>query len=254
MIRKWLLAFAGSIVLVSCCAAQSASSCALPAGVYQQRKTLARSRDQRAEIDRKYVEFMRSGAQLYSGRDAASANACCDAAKKDPIAAPFCALLRYLLSDRKDVAAFVAAMPKADRQLEAFWLMDVVSGAGTMDFPAALAQLPAPYGLVEECIDELFALVEAGNAAAAERYLYIYDHSNGEYGEYIDDQLEKLFRDYPPRVVGLWPVFRTHLKGLETVPDDIPRDESERIAALYKDLCKSGDNRCAEIRRLFGSR
>ncbi len=254
MILRWLLVFAGSIVLASCCAAQSVDACALPGGIYQQRKAFERLGDRRAEIDRKYVEFMKSAAQFYADHEANSVNACCDAAKKDPIEVPFCALVRYLLSDRKDAAAFLAALPKTDRQLEALWLMDAVSGAGTMEFPALLAALPAPYGLVEECIDELFALVEAGNTAAAERYLYIYDRANGQYGEYIDDQLEKLFREYPQRVVELWPVFRTHLKGLETVPDDLPRDESVRIAALYKDLCKSGDSRCAEIRRLFGSR
>jgi hypothetical protein len=254
MILKWLLAVASSILLASCCAAQTANGCALPAGMYQQRKTFGRSDDRRGEIDRKYVEFMKAAVQFYADREAESVSACCDAAKKDPIGVQFCTLVRYLLSDRKDIAAFLAAMPKTDRQLEAFWLMDSISGSGTMEFPALLAGLPAPDGLADACIDELFALIKTGNAAAAERYLCIYDRANGEYGEYIDDQLEKLFREYPQRVVELWPVFRTHLKELEAVPDDIPRDASQRIAAKYENLCESGDNRCAEIRRLFRSR
>jgi hypothetical protein len=251
MILKWFTAFAGSVVLASCCAAQTMNPCALSAGIYQQRKAFGRLDDRRAEIDRKYVEFMKAAVQFYADRDASAANGCCDAAKKDPIGVQTCVLVHYLLSDRKEVAAFLAAMPKTDRQLETLWLMDSVSGAGTRDYPAVLAGLPAPDGLVEECIDELFVLVKAGNAVATERYLYIYDHANGQYGEYIDDQLEKLFREYPGRTMELWPVFRTHLKGLEALPDDIPADESKRIAAEYKDLCKTGDNRCAEIGRLF---
>jgi hypothetical protein len=206
------------------------------------------------DIDRKYVDFMKAAAHSYPAHDAGALTACCDSTRKDPIAVPFCALVHRLLSDHKDTAAFLQSMPKTDRQLEGFLLMDIVTTVDSMEAAAVLPELPVPDGLVEKCIDELFALIETGNQAATERYFYVFERAGGQYAEYMDDQLAGLFREHPERVLALWPVFKAHAKALQGVADDISPAESQRIATKYKDQCKAGDNRCAEIGRLFQPR
>jgi hypothetical protein len=205
-------------------------------------------------IDHKYVEFMKAVAQSYAQQDAAAVNTCCDAVKEDVIGFQFCALVRYLLSDRKESETFLAAMPGTEDKRKALWFMEQISAGGTLEKPTSLPGIRLPNGLLFKFVDEIFALMKKGKAAAAERYLFLYDDADGEFGEYMDDQLPKLFLGYPQEVLALWPIFQKHRKRLEMLQGFTTERERKRIVAKYEGLCKPGDYRCAEIRRVFEPR
>jgi hypothetical protein len=228
--------------------ARAANGCGLPARLYEQRKSVEMLSDAQREIDHTYVEFMKAVAQSYAKRDAEAVKACCDTVKEDPVGFQFCALIRYLLSDRKEPDSFLAAMPATKQQREALWLMEMISAGGTMETPTSLPGIRMPDGLLFKFVDEIFGLVKKGNETAAEKYLFLYDDADGEFGEYMDDQLPKLFLNYPQQVLALWPVFKKHHKRLEMMRGFTTE---RRIVAKYKGLCKTGDSRCAEIRDIF---
>jgi hypothetical protein len=247
-ILRTLLLLGCALLIPQCCLTRGVSACGLPAGLYEQRKTVQVLSDEQREIDHTYVEFMRAVAQSYSQADAASVKTCCDAVKEDLVGFQFCALVRYLLSGKKDPDSFLAAMPATKQQREALWLMEMISAGGTMETPTSLPGIRMPDGLLFKFVDEIFGLVKKGNETAAEKYLFLYDDADGEFGEYMDDQLPKLFLNYPQQVLALWPVFKKHHKRLEMMRGFTTE---RRIVAKYKGLCKTGDSRCAEIRDIF---
>ncbi len=108
-----------------------------------------------------------------------------------------------------------------------------------------------PDGLLFKFVDEIFDLIKKGKATAAEKYLFLYEDADGEFGEYMDDQLPKLFLGYPQEVLTLWPIFQKHRKRLAMLQGFTTERERKRIAAKYEGLCKPGDNRCAEVRKVF---
>jgi len=207
--------------------------------------------DAQRKIDHTYVEFMKAVAQSYAQRDAEAVKTCCDTVKEDLVGFQFCALVRYLLSDRKESGSFLAAMPGTDEERKALWLMEMISAGGTMETPTSLPGMRMPDGLLFKFVDEIFDLVKKGNAAAAERYLFLYEAADGESGEYMDDQLPKLFLNYPQRVLALWPVFKKHYKRLEMMRGFITKNEAKLIVSKYEGLCKTDDRRCSEIRDIF---
>jgi hypothetical protein len=259
MRSKWtilaaLLLSGSATLLASGSLAQTASTCALPPHMYDRRSAAAPLSEVQREIDHKYVEFMKAVAQSYAQQDAAAVNTCCDAVMEDVIGFQFCALVRYLLSDRKESDTFLAAMPGTGDQRKAFWFMEQISAGGTLETPTSLPCIRLPNGLLFKFVDEIFDLMKKGKATAAEKYLFLYDDADGEFGEYMDDQLPKLFVGYPQEVLALWPIFQKHRKRLEMLQGFTTERERKRIAAKYEGLCKPGDNRCAEIRRVFVQR
>ncbi|HKN77520.1 MAG TPA: hypothetical protein VJW94_20245, partial [Candidatus Acidoferrum sp.] len=234
--------------------ARASVGCGLPAGQYEHRKQAPPLSDAQREIDHTYVEFMRTVAQFYAVGDRSSVDVCCEGVKEDHIGFQFCALVRYLLSDRKEPGPFLAAMPENDEQRNALWFMELISAGGTDKTPTSLPGIRMPHGLLFKFVDEIFALMQKGNATAAERYLFLYDDANGEFGEYMDDQLPKLFLNYPQKVLVLWPVFQKHIKRLEMMGSFIEDADANLIISRYSALCKAGDTKCAEIRSIFVSR
>lgn len=252
-ILRTLLLFGCALLVAPCWPARAASGCGLAAGLYEHRKAVEVLSDAQREIDHTYVEFMTAVAQSYAQGDAASVKTCCDAVKDDLVGFQFCALVRYLLSDKKESSSFLAAMPENNEQRKALWMMEQISTGGTTETPTSLPGIPMPDGLLFKFVDEIFGLVKKGNATAAEKYLFLYEDADGEFGEYMDDQLPKLFLNYPQRVLALWPVFKKHYKRLEMMRGFTTKREAKQIVSKYEGLCNTGDNRCAEIRNIFVS-
>ena len=126
MQSKWvileaLLLLGGTVLLAPNCVAGTAETCTLSPKMFDRRTTVEPLGEAQREIDHKYVQFMKAVAQSYEQRNAAAVNGCCDAAKEDIIGFQFCALVRYLLSDRKEPGPFLAAMPGTYDQRKAFW-------------------------------------------------------------------------------------------------------------------------------------
>jgi len=256
MQSKWivfeaLLLFGCATLLAPSCPARTADTCNLPPHMYDRRRVAEPLSEAQREIDHQYVEFMKTVAQSYAQQDAAAVNMCCDGVKEDVIGFQFCALVRYLLSDRKESDSFLAAMPGTDDQRKAFWFMEQISAGGTLVTPTSLPGIRLPDGLLFKFVDEIFDLIKKGNAIAAEKYLFLYEDADGEFGEYMDDQLPKLFLGYPQEVLILWPIFQKHRKRLAMLQGFTTERERKRIAAKYEGLCKPGDNRCAEVRKVF---
>src|SRR6266702_4422141 len=149
---------------------------------------------------------------------------------------------------------FMNAVAQSYDQRKAFWFMELISAGGTRDTPTSLLGIPLPNGLLFKFVDEIFGLMKKGNATAAEKYLFLYDDADGEFGEYMDDQLPKLFVDYPREVLALWPIFKKHRKRLEMLQGFMTEREKKRASEKYEGLCQSGDNRCVEIRKFFAAR
>lgn len=250
-ILRVLLVLGCALLAAPCRPARAASACGLPPGLYEHRKTVEVLSDAQRAIDHTYVEFMKAVAQSYAKGDTTSVNACCDGVKDDLIGLQFCALVRYLLSNRKESGSFLAAMPENNEQRQALWMMELISAGGTTETPTSLPGIPMPNGLLFKFVDEIFDLVRKGNATASEKYLFLYDDANGEFGEYMDDQLPKLFLNYPQRVLALWPIFKKHYKRLETMRGFTSEGEAKQIVAKYVGLCKADDSRCTEIRNIF---
>lgn len=117
--------------------------------------------------------------------------------------------------------------------------------------PTSLPGINMPDGLLFKFVKEIFDLMKKGNSTAAERYFFLYDDASGEFGEYMDDQLPKLFLNYPQKVLALWPIFEKHRKRLEMMQGFTTEGEKKRIVAKYAGLCKAGDSRCDEIRKVL---
>jgi hypothetical protein len=81
--------------------------------------------------------------------------------------------------------------------------------------------------------------MQMGDATAAEKYLFLYDDADGEFGEYMDDQLPKLFPNHPQKVLVSWPFFQKHIKRLEMLRGFIEESDAELIISRYTALCKS---------------
>jgi hypothetical protein len=233
MDSKWtileaLLLFGGLTLLAPLCAARTSKACSLPPRMFERRTAAEPLSEAQNQIDHEYVEFMKAVAQSYEQRNAAAVNVCCDAAKEDIIGFQFCALVQYLLSDRKESGPFLAAMPGTYDQRKAFWFMELISAGGTRDTPTSLPGIPLPSGLLFKFVDEIFGLMKKGNATAAEKYLFLYDDADGEFGEYMDDQVPKLLVDYPRQVLALWPIFQKHRKRLEMLKGFMTEREKKR--------------------------
>ena len=136
---KTLLLFGSVTLLAPSCPARAANTCSLPPRMYDHRKTVEPLSDAQREIDHKYLDFMKAVAQLYAQHDAAAVNMCCDAVNEDIIGFQFCALVRYLLSNRKESDPFLAAMPGTDDQRKAFWFMEQISAGGTEVTPRGIS-------------------------------------------------------------------------------------------------------------------
>lgn len=249
-----LLTVGSATLLAPSCLAQTARNCDLPTHLYDQRRTAEPLSEAQRTIDRKYAEFMKAVAQSYAHHDAAGVRTCCDAVKDDIVGFQFCALVRYLLSDRKEPDLFLAAMPETEDQRQALWFIEQISAGGTTETPTSLPGIALPDGLLFKFVNEIFDLMKKGNATAAEKYCFLYEDENGEFGEYMDDQLPKLFLGYPQQVLTLWPVLKKHRKRLEMLQGFTTDGEKKRIAAKYEGLCQPDDTRCSEVRRLFVQR
>jgi hypothetical protein len=248
----------------------AAVECRLRAGLYQQRKQLesdyamqvgsdyAAHREiadklvaKMNAIDTEYYRFLYTLADAGARGDRGSMVACSNMAKQDPIARQMAALVWYLYNGRRECASFTASLPHTKAQLTDFWNLDAIATHGEPEEPTSLPGIPLPDGLVEKYVSELFALVTSGNTAAIREYFYIYSNADGEYAEFMQDEVTLLFKDHPDLVLSKWPLFRPYGKKLGA-SEGVSREDYRSIAAKFRSLCESRrDASCAEILKIF---
>jgi hypothetical protein len=257
-------------ILVPLSGSAAGVGCRLRAGLYQQRKQLESDyamqvgSDSAAHreiadklvakmnaIDAEYYRFLYTLADAGARGGYGSMVACSNMAKHDPIARQMAALVWYLYNGRRDPASLIASLPHTKAQLTDFWNLDTIATHGEPEEPTSLPGIPLPDGLVEKYISELFALVTSGNTAAIREYFYIYSNADGDYAEFMQDQVTLLFKDHAELVLSNWPLFRPYGQKLGA-SEGVSREDCRNIDARFHALCQNRRNAgCAEVLRIF---
>jgi hypothetical protein len=235
------------------------SSCRLRAGIYQDKKHLSQARGSQTRdakeiaIDREYMDYFRLLAESSLNDDQNSFDVCSDSAKNDPIASRMAAFVRYLHGGRANQDGFISSFPSTRAQLADFWLLDAIAMHGVSHGPASLPGISLPDGIVGKLLSELFVLVLQGNSTATRKYFLIYGNSNGEYAEFMDEQIRPLFQQHADLVLKLWPLIRPYKRHLTGLSEDSPPEFSEKVVQAFQHICegKRDDQSCDEIIRIF---
>jgi hypothetical protein len=223
----------------------------LPPGLWQERQALQREFDASGgssgsayegiwKIDERYRQFVLALSEAYEKKQRAPVDSSCDAARNDPEAAIFCALIRYRLSDRRDAASFLAALPETPEAAAA--LVDLRQAASRNESASALAFSP-----VYNVTDELFHLMLAGNADATARYFYLFHHSGGAWADDAADQLEHYLTDHADALIRNWPVLRKYWNLSEGITWDVDAEWWQSRLAQYRRACSAGKPNCRKI-------
>jgi hypothetical protein len=257
MVRISVLIFSLLTFIPSLAWAAQNSNCTLRSDLYKDRKLLTighrdQIRDTKA-IDREYMDFFRALAESSLKEDQASFDRCAALATNDPIAARIAAFLRYLREGRKNPGEFISSFPTTEAQLADFWLLDALvmqsSVANEMVF---VPGIPLPDGMDDKLLTELFALVLQDNPDAIKKYFFVFGNSNGEYAEFMDDQLRPLFQEHADLVLKNWSLIRPYSKSLMGMREENSPEFSQKTAQTFQALCqKRNDLSCKEVLRIF---
>jgi hypothetical protein len=223
----------------------------LAPGLWQKRQALQREFDASGgssgaayeaiqSIDAQYRQFVQALSEAYEKKQQPAIDSACEAARQDPEAAIFCALVRYRLSARKDSAGFLTAFPETPEAAAA--LVDLRQAASRGPDATGLAASP-----VYNVTDELFQLMLVGNAVATARYFYLFHHSGGAWADDAADQLEHYLTDHPDALIRNWPVLRQYWNLSEGITWDVDAGWWQGVIAQYRRACAAGRPNCREI-------
>jgi hypothetical protein len=257
MVRISVLIFSLLTFIPSLTWAAQNANCTLIPDLYRDRKLLTighrdQIRDTKA-IDKEYMDFFRALAEASLKEDQASFDRCAALATNDPIAARMASFLRYLREGKRNPDEFISSFRTTEAQLADFWLLDTLvmqsSVANEMVF---VPGIPLPDGMVDKLLTELFTLVLQDNPAAIKRYFFVFGNSNGEYGEFMGDQLRPLFQEHADLVLKNWSLMKPYSKSLLGMREENSPEFSEKTAQTFRALCrKRNDLSCQEILKLF---
>lgn len=229
--------------------------CSLPAGLWQRRQALKQQFDSSGghseaalqgiqSIDARYRRFLVAVSNAYNANQPAALQACCPGGSRDPEAAIFCALTRYLQDGRKEPDRFLAALPQTPETAAA---LDNLEQAASPNQPAsALAALPV-YNVTEE----LYRLIIAANSRATATYFWLLHHSSGAWADDAADQLERLLRNHPDAVIRDWPFLKNDWNLSEGITWDVDGNWWQDTIKGFQSVCKTPDPRCREVLALL---
>jgi hypothetical protein len=195
-------------------------------------------------IDAQYQRFVLALSDAYEKKQLDAIDSSCDAARDDPEAGIFCALIRYRLSSRKDPAGLLAALPETPQAAAA--LVDLRQAASRNPSESGLAASP-----VYSVTGELFRLMLAGNPVATERYFYLLHHSAGAWADDAADQLEHYLTDHSDALIRNWPVLGKYWNLSDGITWDVDAAWWQDIVARYRRVCSPASPRCREILALL---
>lgn len=202
-------------------------------------------------IDAEYYRFAYALAEFAVKGDAESLAACRASSAQDPIGRQLAALIWYLHEGRKDPGSFIASLPRTKAQLADFWNLDTVLTHGEPQEPSGLPGIPLPDGLIGKYLAELFILVGRGDPPAIREYFYLYSNADGEYGEFMLDQVARLFKERPELILIDWELFRHYGERLRS-SEDVSREDFRSIGVGFRELCREKKyQNCAEVLKIF---
>jgi hypothetical protein len=232
-----------------------ATSCGLPASLWQHRQALKKQFDASGgqsdgalqgiqAVDAQYRRFLVAVTDAYATGQFAAIDACCLGTKGDPEATIVCGLLRYLQGGRKQPERFLAALPETPDAAAA--LDDLEQAASPDQHASSLATLPV-YSVTEE----LYRLMVGGNPRATARYFWLLHHSSGAWADDAADQLERFLRNHPEAVIRDWPFLKNFWNLSDGITWDVDANWWQGTIENFRRACRNNDRRCREILALL---
>ncbi|HEV2388995.1 MAG TPA: hypothetical protein VGS20_17275 [Candidatus Acidoferrales bacterium] len=233
-------------------AAQSGpGGCQLPSGLWAKRQALQKQFDRAGPqagavfeaiqvVNAQYRGFLTAVADLHAKNRFAAVASCCDRVKNDLEAAMFCGLVRYIETDRKDPAAFLAAVPGTAEGVAA--LVDLDSAAAPGGGSSSLAAAP-----VLNLTGEMYRLILAGSEPATARYFWLFRHSGGAYADDAADQLEDLLSRHPDVVIRDWASLGKYWDLSQGITWDVDAGWWQGVIEGFRARCQPANPRCAAI-------
>jgi hypothetical protein len=219
---------------------------------YTRHEALAkRLKEKINRIDTEYYRFIYTLAEFAVKGDSESLAACRAASVKDPIGRLLAALVWYLHEGRNDPGSFIASLPRTKDQLAVFWSLDTIYRHGQPNLPSGLPGVALPYGLINRYLTELFKLVTQADPSAVREYFYLYSDADGDYGEFMQDQVAELFKERTELILQNWELFRPYAEKV-SAGEGVSREDFQNIRAGFRALCrKRRDRNCTEVLKMF---
>lgn len=202
---------------------------------YSQKRAIADEilQQQRA-VDQKYLEYM---SRVANGNPEI-VRSCCPPSQQDPVALRVCALSSYIKGGRKDIPSFLASVPADKASAHSLWVLDEI--AHSQGPGADESKIPfQPLGPVSTYISELYKLVLAGDQNAIRKYLGLFVLAEGDAGEQMEDNVEKLLLRKPVLVAGNWSIFREYPKAIATVSEMMSEGEKRNAVSRILKECSA---------------
>lgn len=253
--RNTLIVVMSTFFFVTGALVRAQNDCRLPKGLFERRSSLrddvssshdaTKRSDDLQLIDEQYFRFI----ARVQGSARPAESECCKNTSGDPIAELVCKFVAYLRADRKESALLLQSVPTSPREGEALWALDEIVLMHEPSSAEKSARPFGPYGPVTLYLDELYGLVRSGDAEAVSKYLGLYLYSDGDYAEYMDDQLEQLLTEHTDIVLREWSLFKVHPKVLVKLRDVLPRERKKTLRAKLRTgrLCADYSAACTNL-------
>lgn len=197
-------------------------------------------------IDRQYSLFISAVADSAYRGDAAQTLALCGRSGDDPVGLLVCRLANYIIDGRKNKGQFVEQFPRTGRALQALWMLDrIPSGNG------GRPMLFEPDGPTDFYIGELYRIVATGDSRALSAYMRLYCAADGEYAEFMQGQMETLFRHHIEVVLRNWTEFDKCSAFLSNLQEELSMDEKHAILNDARRYCGTYGSACRDLIQLF---
>src|SRR5208282_3652415 len=251
--------------------AVSAGTCKLPEGLYSRRESLERqyatdvgndylAHQQVADrilareraLDRNYYHPLFSRlCQAASAGKLDVVTECCATASDDPAGRLMCNLEYYIGDGRRDPARFLQGFPETRSDIGTLWNLDSMMVSSTPQ--REITPECGPSGPVDSYLNELFSLIARGNIQALNRFVHLSHYADGEYAEYLADQMKNLLIQEPDFVLAQWPTIR-QFRDIEEIGSEFSDSERSESEQKYRDRCATESRACKEVQQAIASR
>jgi hypothetical protein len=173
---------------------------------------------------------------------AESIQRCCPQGLKDPIMIQMCNLGSYIQGKRRGVGSFIDFVPSDKSSAHSLWVLDDVAFARGTE---TKGHTPfAPLGPVSTYIEELYRLVLSGNQEALRKFLVLSQLSNGDAGEQIEGDIEKILLHYPEIAAVNWKIIKAYPSAIEMVKEMMEDNDRQQAVKGILHECSAKNLDC----------
>lgn len=198
------------------------------------------------KIDEKYRAVILNVLFKYEAKDYAVVRRTCSAVRCDPHLFFVCKLLDYKTSGNSQ--EFLKDLPTDRKDVKDLFKLDPI----IFKYPFYENQ-PHPEIFERESFVEIFLraiyeLTAKGDPLAIDKFLNIFRYAEGDYGEYMDERLLRLFAEHPYVVLKNWKQIREYQSIINFATTSYS-DQANNIISRYEDICTGTDypDRCEEV-------